>query len=335
MWNKQPIEIRMEEALIAQFGQEQGHRYYVQYETARNQLVDEIFPQIRAVEPSLTEHDATHIKDVLKNAELLLGEDISKLNGIDLYCLGLVILFHDVGNIHGRKKHNLYKNTVTVYNHVRNRIAKYNHERTVVLRAAQAHSGLSNTGSTDTLKDIDPTDHIDGHTVRLRDIACILRFADELSEGPQRTSTFMQVNNKYDPKSKIFHKYADSTHIHIDRPNERIAITYHIDIEKKGKKFSAKAEKEFIELIHFTYHRILKLDQERKYTKHYSGLLSPFKKTSVKLNIHVNGQLQNLDLNEITLTDIVVPGDECRNIFELDESYRVENILDALKSIGS
>lgn len=325
----------MEDALITQFGQDQGHKYYVQYESARDQLVDEIFPQIRAVEPSLTEHDATHIQDVLNNAELLLGESITQLSGMDLYCLGLVILFHDVGNIHGRKRHNLYNNTVTVYNHVRNRVAKYNHERNVVLRAAQAHSGLSKAGSTDTLKDIDPTDHIFGHTIRLRDIACVLRFADELSEGPQRTSTFMQKNNKYDPKSKIFHRYADSTHIHIDRPNERIAITYHIELEKKGKKFTAKTEREFIELLHFTYHRILKLDQERKYTKHYSELLSPFKKTSVKINIHVNGQLQNLDLNEIMLTDIVVPGDECKNIFELDEAYRVENILESLRTTNS
>ncbi|MFB9862262.1 HD domain-containing protein [Rufibacter immobilis] len=335
MWNELSIEEKMKAALVQQFGKDKGNKYYVQYATARDYLVDEIFPQIRGVEPSLSEHDATHIQNVLGNAEFLLGDDIEKLDGINLYCLCLVILFHDVGNIHGRKNHNKFNKIATVYDEVRKRDAKYNHERNVVIRAAQAHSGKSSSGSNDTLKDLPPTDHIYGHTIKLRDIASILRFADELAEGPQRTSEFMQAHHKYDPKSLPFHKYASITNIHIDRPNERITLTYHIYLDRKTKKFTTKTEKEFKELLSFTYKRILKLDQERKYTKHYSDFLSPFKKTSVKLNIYINGELQELELNEINLTDIVVPGEDCKDIFELDSAYKVENILESLKNSKS
>lgn len=330
MWNKLSFEKKMEAALIKNFGESKGAKYVTQYESAKIYLVDNIYSQIRGVEPSLSEHDATHIENVLNNAEFVLGDDIIKLSGIELYCLGLVILFHDVGNIHGRNKHNVFSNIANIYDEVRKKESKYIHERNVVLRAAEAHSGVSKTGSKDTLKDIPVIDNIDGNRIRLRDIASILRFADELAEGPQRTSDFMQKHHKYDPKSMIFHRYASITNIHIDRPNERIALTYHFELEKKRKIFKAKTIKEFTELAHFTYNRILKLDQERKYTKHYSEFLAPFKKTSVKFNIYVNGALQNLELNEIILTDIVVPGDECKNIFELDESYKVENILESL-----
>jgi hypothetical protein len=332
MWNKLSIEDKMETALIDQFGASTGRKYYTQYETARDYLIDQVFPQIRGKEPSLTEHDATHIQNVLTNAEHLLG-DSRAFRGIDLYCLGLVILFHDVGNIAGRKGHHHYNRIATVYNQVRSLQPKYNHERNVVLTAAAAHSGISKNGSADTLGEVPVHENIDGHRVQLRDVAAILRFADELAEGPQRTSHFMQTQHGYDKKSMIFHEYANITNVFIDPLNERIALTYEINVERKGKILSKKQENTLKELLSFAYKRIIKLDQERKYTKHYCNILLPFKRTSVKFNISINHELQDLDLNEISLTDITVPGDECKDISQLNGAYEIDRILNVLKTI--
>ena len=70
-----------------------------------------------------------------------------------------------------------------------------------------------------------------GQLVRLRELAAVLRFADELAEGPQRTSEFMQEEGLYDSESQQFHDYANITNILIERQNSRIVITYEIDID--------------------------------------------------------------------------------------------------------
>ena len=66
--------------------------------------------------------------------------------------------------------------------------------------------------------------------MRLRELAAVLRFADELAEGPQRTSEFMQAEGLYESESQQFHDYANSTHILIDRGTNRIILTYEIGI---------------------------------------------------------------------------------------------------------
>ena len=74
----------------------------------------------------------------------------------------------------------------------------------MVVRATSAHTGKAQDGSCDTLKEVAELDHLANRPVRLRELAAILRFADELAEGPQRTSEFMQVEDLYESESKNF-----------------------------------------------------------------------------------------------------------------------------------
>lgn len=325
MWNTLSIEKKMEELLKEQFGPEKGSEFYNQYTGARNSLIaDNFFQQIPSVEPSLSDHGERHIANVLQNTERLLGEDINKLSGIELYCLGLVVLFHDVGNIEGRQSHN--KNIADVYNFVRKKEQRFNHERMVIIKAAEAHCGKSRDGSRDTLKDVDIISNLEGEKIRLRDIAAILRLADELAEGKQRTSQFMQERHKYDSSSTIYHTYASITQMFIDRANGRISVTYNIDLDDKSTKENLK------ELLEFTYHRIIKMDEERRYTKYYCDLLVPFKKLSIQFNFTVDGLPINLDLGRIEIPDrfpIPGEGDDERGMEELireNSSLDIEKI---------
>ena len=76
------------------------------YEQTQSKLMQEVYEDIRGTEPSLSDHGTTHVSNVQQNAIRLLSDDdiIKDLSGIEMYCLGMFILFHDVGNVYGRKK---------------------------------------------------------------------------------------------------------------------------------------------------------------------------------------------------------------------------------------
>ena len=73
---------------------------------ARTALLDNILDEIRRQEPCLTDHGPEHVSDVLTKASQLLQDSPDYFSAIELYVLGLGILFHDVGNLEGRLEHN-------------------------------------------------------------------------------------------------------------------------------------------------------------------------------------------------------------------------------------
>lgn len=330
MWNKHQIEDDLLLALIRQFGDEIGQVHFNKYITARNYLVDNIYEEIKGKEPSLSDHGPKHIYNVLDNAKKLLSDDISALTGMELYCLCLMILFHDVGNLEGRVDHN--KNITEIYNKVRNRDSKFNHERRVVIKGAEAHCGKTATGDRDTLATLDEVESIEGCRIRLREMAAILRFADELAEGPQRTSSYMLETGRYNKDSQIFHRYASMTNVFIDKGNNRVVLSYYIDI----KATDLEDPKELTDLIHFVLERINKLDEERRYNKHYTPLLTDFKKTDVSINFDYEGMpIKGLEQIKIVLTDkYPVPGQtEAEGAILLSSMCATLNIEEIIKKI--
>ena len=291
-------------------------------------LEKEVYPYIQGSEPNLSDHGARHVSNVQENAIDLLSDDgiIRNLSGIEMYCLGMFILFHDTGIVYGRICHN--KNVGKVFDRIRGTNASLLREKTLVLRATGAHSGTAQDGSYDTLKELDEKDHLERQLVRLRELAAVLRFADELAEGPQRTSEFMQAEGLYSPESQQFHDYADITHILIERGTNRIVITYEIkiDIELPDKKRRSNLSR----LLKIVYGRIQKLNQERQYARYYSELLAPFKFTEVKFNFHCGGDILDNDLLPLKLTDIVVPGDQTKDISCIDPAYSINELVDDL-----
>ena len=78
------------------------------YVGARNKLIENVYDEIRGTEPNLTDHGWRHIQNVQDNAIKLLpnlDDNADTLSPLEMYCLGMSILFHDVGNIISRKDH--------------------------------------------------------------------------------------------------------------------------------------------------------------------------------------------------------------------------------------
>lgn len=310
-----PLEKKLEQTLKRDFGSARGKSIFADYIQAKDCLSANILRYIAAAEPSLTDHGIDHICNVLQNVNLLLKDDIKELNAVELYTLMVSVLFHDVGNLYGRKNH--HKKIGDIYEHVRHSDPKFSQEKCLVLKIAGAHTGAAIDGSNDTLNDLDDSDNLQDQQVRSRTLAAILRLADELAEGHQRTSDYIIKAHGFTKESSIFHRYAQVTSVHPDRGNGRLTLTYNLRLKTKGGRVLASEKVRLFKLLNFAYDRIIKLDEERKYAKHYAELLDCYKKTTVRFNFHLDSVPQNLDIGDLTLSDKIIPGGNSPKMIEI------------------
>ena len=295
MWNNTEIEKYMKKELEACFNEQDADSYYGLYTTAKKALCGNVYSEIKGVEPLLTDHSERHIQDVLDKAwKLIAGNDGHvDFNAVELYLLCTCILFHDVGNLYGRVEHNI--KVADIYNSIRGDISQCSQARQLVLRVVRAHCGKTKDGGNDTLLEVETNSSLYDNPVRLRELAAILRFADELAEGAQRTSQYMINKGLIPVDSLVFHKYASVSEYHIDKGEGRIVLIYNIDYPMSD--ISLK------ELMEFVYKRILKLDAERRYCKYYALSLQRFMCTEASIKFTVNGDICDFDIPKISLED--------------------------------
>jgi hypothetical protein len=329
VWNTTKFEKHLKARLRAELDGSQAEKLLSNYTASREKLIANIFRDIPAIERDLSDHGPDHIANVLTNSHHLLSDDHKQhgLSATDIYMLAMGILFHDVGNLFGRTNHR--QKIGEVFNYARGVDPSVRREKTLVMKLARAHTGVASDGTRDTLKELDEVDHVEGESVQLRSIAAVLRFADELAEGPQRTSEFRRLMELYEPDNRLFHDYASITNIRIDRGNERILLTYEIAVDEFGDITDERTTR-LSALLSFAYERALKLDQERRYARYYSPSLSPFKATHIAFNFHYHGNQLAIDLPQIQLDDKIVPGDPGRCLPQVDSRYDVAMIVPAV-----
>jgi hypothetical protein len=262
----------------------------------------------------------------MRRAHTLIGEQIEYFTPHDLYLLCVSILLHDVGNLHKRRDHE--KKVAVVYHALRNGEPRFNTERTNVLAIVGAHRGSAKDGSTDTLGDLANNQFL-GNSVKTPQLAAVLRFADELEEGPHRTSAYMLNHGLYQDAA-IFHKYANISDYCSVRNNEKIQLTYDVSLELTGTSLQAGDGVTLADLLEFSYHRIIKVDEERKYCKHYCDLLSPFKETSAWFRFWLNSEELKLDLKPLVISDLVIPGEGVKKVEQIDGRYDIATIVNDL-----
>ncbi len=342
-WETIELEEIIESTLERDIGKSNGKTRYGYYTTTKKHLIDNVLQEIKAELPEYTDHGPEHIKNVLENVLELIGNDIDKLekipsqdeklNGVELYILGMSVLFHDVGNIINRKDHQ--KNISKIYDFARLAIntPQDQEEKKIILNICDAHTGEGLDGSKNTLKTVIERSKIDNKAVRPNLLAPILRFADELAEGEQRTSNYMIKHLKYSKESLPFHKYANCSKVDIDRKNGRIRLTFHLNLSFKKSDVnngSIIPINELKEFLNFIYNRIEKLNQERQYNKFYCKLLDPFKETSASFNFWYNNEQLYVPLEHIVFSDLVIPGDPQKSIVEQHPAYEPELLIKEL-----
>ena len=300
IWNQTAFEQHLAQTLQTQLGNELGDEYMALYLSARKMLLQDVLDEMRRKQPNLTDHGPRHIRNVLENVFRLLEGDLKYFSPVELYILGLSVLFHDLGNLEGRADHN--RRIAQFHDHVRTG-AEFAQEKALIVRIAAAHTGTARNGSSNTLADVPLSSHLNGEPVRARELAAIVRFADELAEGPQRTSAYLRKHGAYSPASIPHHDYARATHITIDGGNNRIAVTYQFEVlTSRGLDQELSRLKSFLQ---YACGRLSKMDIERRYARHHcASPLLPFQRISVCLDMQIDGEFVERPL-EATISDEV------------------------------
>lgn len=324
---------------------------WAKYHLAKTKLPTEVLSWIARSEPELSDHGIMHIENVIENAARLLGLDASYshekvdeakpfgklgIRPVEAYLLGMALMFHDTGNILSRRGH--ADSGKSVIANIMKGILKVDEIRQIGL-VMGAHTGKSQKGCFDKISDLpEPPEYLNKEPVRLRPLAAIVRFADELAEGAQRTSNFLRNRGDFTQDGEngcvrnLFHDYASITQVNIDRGNERIAITYGIELD--DIMFAEDKKEQLRKLLVMICHRIHKVDDERRYARFYGGTwLQAFQTTEVAIrfyreNLEILPQLPLLIIN-----DLVVPGshdtteDDSKWVKQHNQAYDVEEII--------
>jgi hypothetical protein len=291
MWITTDLEQKMYDAInMCTYLNNPAETYIDHYNSFRTFLCDHVYPHMISTEASisgniLTDHSEKHIRNVLNNINKILENYSSdtSFNPLELYFMCLSALVHDIGNIFGRVEHEKATNEIfsSEYFKVFDSML-----RRMVNQIAKAHGGEG-----DTLSKLSNTNHIEGEQIRAQKIASILRFADELAEGPQRAFDLLLVKGLIGKDSAKYHQYA----LNLKHPKiEKNAIIMDFEFIIKDQ-----TDASMYEILSLTLNRILKMNRERVYCGHYNKYIEGIKKVNVTFNFYIDeDSIEPLNINE-------------------------------------
>jgi len=322
----------LEKELEKRLKEESKRALLANYENARNFLFNKIYPEIKSKLPDYTYHDGSHVINVLDNVYILLDKHLEETTTEVLYFLCLSTLFHDVGLIYGRENHQ--KNITDIYTSIRGseNLLEFANERIIVTKTVEAHTGHAPDNSNDTINYLGESMGYN-EMINTKEIAAIIKFADELAEGGQRTSDFFIKRDMYNKNSKVYHIYSQVYRSVIAPKNNRVEITYNIILNLNSSNELIIDQdiglETFLELI---YKRLIKIDDERKYCRYYCPWLEQMKEISVIFNFWYKDERIAFGLSPIIFSDKIIPGESNRVFEKSFPDYKYSNINNILLS---
>ena len=249
--------------------------YYDRFVRIDNYLNTEIHPNVNTGATArnpiwLTDHGPEHIATVIRRAADLVFADRCLLTPYEAYVLLFAAHLHDVGNIFGRKDHEKKVKNVMFSLEI-GLVGNDNFEKRMICDIAMAHGGYvdceDNKDTIGRLPFDDPPSR--PNDVRVKKLAAILRFADELADDNTRTNRFVQeASQEVFPGSEIYHAYAARLRPPQIRHDARnIDLQFELTSEIVQKQFlKGKTKKYLFEEIR---DRTFKMHREHIYCKRF------------------------------------------------------------------
>lgn len=207
----------------------------------------------------LTNHGQYHVEQVVQRATDLLRDSDCALSAYEGYILLTAILFHDVGNIYGRKNHEA--KALEIMNTFGSLAGIDSFEKKTIIKIALVHGGKLD-GSKDTISRLQEKDDVLGKPIRKRFLAAILRFADELADDYLRASRYMLEANMIPDTSQIYHRYSESLKS-VRVEGSEVRLRFNFDAEEVLKQYKKNGQPIF--LLDEINDRVLKMHRERMY----------------------------------------------------------------------
>jgi hypothetical protein len=211
----------------------------------------------------LNDHGPRHIDAVIKRAGQMLDNSNEDLTPREVFCLLSAIQLHDLGNFYGRVGHE--QKIMEVVAEGKSHIGSDHIERKHILQIAEVHGGKSQgTNDKDTISKLKDQAPVLDEIIRLRLVASLVRFADELADDRFRADVNLLKEKKLPKSSEVYHAYsACLSSVLVDQTTQTIEL--HFDIDKEFLSEAIGKDDSDIFLIEEIYNRVLKMHQERIY----------------------------------------------------------------------
>lgn len=235
---------------------QEGTDYYRRFQEIDRHLNEKVHPEVNRGATAhgdgwLTDHGTDHITTVIRRAgELAVdidgeGESIT-LTPYEVFLLVIAIHFHDVGNVFGRDQHE--KKITAVMRELNDSLIGDGVERRMIRDIAMAHGGYVD----DEKQDKDTIGHLrwehstTSNEPRVRFLAAVLRFADELADDYTRTNRFL-LKSKLIKRSEIYHVYADRLRrVSVEPKDRKVALLFEMDVEHATTKYQKGRRKVYL-----------------------------------------------------------------------------------------
>jgi len=270
--------------------------YYLRYNSISEHLAAYVFSHVTAgaiiVDGGyLTDHGHDHVLTVIQRASRLAEADSCTLTPYEVYILLVAINLHDVGNIWGRKGHEM--RALTMMRDTLGSIAGIDDvEKRHIVAIAQAHGGHIN-GDKDTISRLEREARVLQQLIRPQLLAAILRLADELADDRQRAARFMIANELLPKAAEAYHKFAEALHtVEIDHAGRQILLQFDFDEVAAGCTYGKGAAEVY--LLDEIFDRTLKTHLERLYCMRFMYPAIPLDAVNVKIEVSSSRDYQVL-----------------------------------------
>lgn len=229
---------------------------------------------------AFTHHDVGHVDDVIRKAGQLLGVGsgitepaLEKLTHHEVFVLLVACLIHDAGNRDGRDGH--ASRARRVLRSVTDQTLDEK-ELSLISKIAEAHGGTTVDGSMDTIGDLRLEDGVEQSRIRPRQLAAILRLADELAENPRRAS------RRTAELSDFPNRYCKAISIRVDCYNRALSLDFCI-ADDDCNRFAKSEQGVEMFFVDYIRSRVIKTELERRYCDRFLRGFATFDSTRVTI----------------------------------------------------
>jgi hypothetical protein len=259
----------------------------------------------------LNNHGPEHIQRVIqKVSDIIRYFHQGYLSYYEGFLLLCAIQVHDLGNYFGREDH---EKKCSTFMDAKGKIhIPCGVERKIIQQLALVHSGAYN-GNNDTIGQLSTNKTIYEKDIRIRLLAGLLRFGDELSDDKSRTDHEGLELNTIPEYSIIFHQYSKSLHTVRLCENEinkglYIELNYEFDSNLAKETFRIYNDQRKY-LLDEIYDRTLKMERERRYCMRFLRPYVSIDSIQVKVTIQNADDALKSDTITYTLKEDGYPAD--------------------------
>lgn len=269
----------------------------------------------------LNDHGPEHTQKVIERAYFILKNARIHLSEFETFILLCAIQIHDIGNVLGRAGHERKLNEI--FNTYSKNLILDGPEKRIIKSIAMAHGGKTVDGSKDTISKLCVTETIFDCKIRVRFLAALVRFADELADDSTRANRAALDLGIVGVDSVIYHDYSTALHTvkiekDYDNNDHRIELVYELESNILSKKYKVAGIEKY--LLDEIYDRTLKMEQERRYCMKFMSPCVDIGRIDVRINIY-DADLELLPVISYRLEDVLYPDSpQIGHIKEVDDA---------------